>query len=146
MTCSDSETTTSAQTSAWRRLTSSRVSQIVLPEMPPDFSRAKCLQLKFHNKLWLCNLDNKPWLCNLHLKMSSKLQLNILTHSHSHSHSHCLRHRLLVKLKLQLNESFQEATKLILDRSSIQLEPLQELGLIRILRPTCQLPQEPEAQ
>lgn len=138
MTCSDSETTTSAQTSAWRRLTSSRVSQIVLPEMPPDFSRAKCLQLKFHNKLWLCNLDNKPWLCNLHLNMSSKLQLNMLTHSHSH----CLRHRLLVNLQLQLNESIQEATKLILDRSSIQLEPLQELGLIRTLRPTCQLPQE----
>ena len=143
MTCSDSETTTSAQTSAWRRLTSSRVSQIVLPEMPPDFSRAKCLQLKFHNKLWLCNLDNKPWLCNLHLNMSNKLQpLNMLTHSHSH----CLRHRLLVKLKLQLNESIQEATKLILGRSSIQLEPLQELGLIRTLRPTSQQPQEQEAQ
>ena len=46
---------------------------------------------------------------------------------------------MLLKLKLQLKESIQEATKLILDKSSIQLEPLQVPGLIRTL---SQLPQE----
>ena len=55
------------------------------------------------------------------------------------THSHNLSHSMLLKLKLQLKESIQEATKLILDKSSIQLEPLQVPGLIRIL---SQLPQE----
>ena len=92
--------------------------------MPLDFSRVKSLQE------WLLL---RPWLDKLLLKFRScNLQINMLTHSHN---LRCM----LLKLKLQLKESFQEATKLILDKSSIQLEPQQVPGLIRTL---SQLPQE----
>ena len=56
----------------------------------------------------------------------------MLTHSHNLS---CM----LLKLKLQLKESFQVATKLILDKSSIQLE-LQQVP--ELIRTHSQLPQE----
>ena len=54
------------------------------------------------------------------------------------THSHNLR-CMLLKLKLQLKESFQVATKLILDKSSIQLE-LQQVP--ELIRTHSQLPQE----